>query len=151
MAELRTLAEDLGFKAVKTLLASGNLIFTATGDEAKVKVMLEAALQARSGAKASVMVRTCAELRAILASNPFSLEDPARTHVVLLDAAPPEDLWAHAKGRADEAVAPGLREIYIHYPQGQGLSKLRLPVAAPGTARNINTISKLAALLGEDG
>ena len=151
MADLRALAENLGFKAVKTLLASGNLIFTTEGDEATVKVMLEEALQARSGAKASVMIRTGAELRAVLALNPFGLEDPARTHVILLSAPPPKDLWANAKGRADEAAAPGVREIYIHYPQGQGLSKLRLPAAAHGTARNINTISKLAALLSRDG
>jgi len=47
-----------------------------------------------------------------------------------------------------EEARLGEREIYIHYPNGQGRSKLKLPAAKAGTARNINTISKLAGMAG---
>jgi len=40
----------------------------------------------------------------------------------------------------------GKREIYIHYGEGMGSSKLKIPAATHGTARNINTVSKLAEM-----
>lgn len=50
------------------------------------------------------------------------------------------------KGRKDEEVRLGKREIYVAYGAGMGRSKLKIPAAANGTARNINTIAKLAEL-----
>jgi uncharacterized protein (DUF1697 family) len=40
----------------------------------------------------------------------------------------------------------GKREIYVHYPTGMGRSKLRIPAAKTGTARNMNTVAKLVEL-----
>jgi uncharacterized protein (DUF1697 family) len=54
-----------------------------------------------------------------------------------------------AKNLSDERTALGRREIYVHYPSGQGESKLRIPAAATGTARNMNTVLKLAQLAEE--
>jgi uncharacterized protein (DUF1697 family) len=53
------------------------------------------------------------------------------------------------KGQANEEVRPGAREIYVHYPDGIGRSKLRIPAAVDGTARNMNTVAKLAAMAAE--
>jgi uncharacterized protein (DUF1697 family) len=68
---------------------------------------------------------------------------------IFLDEAPPKDAVSQAKNVADERMALGRREIYVHYPSGQGRSKLRIPAAAAGTARNMNTVAKLAELAKE--
>ena len=66
-----------------------------------------------------------------------------------LDKAPPKDAIEAAKNVADERMALGRREIYVHYPNGQGGSKLRIPAAASGTARNMNSVRKMAELAEE--
>ena len=55
----------------------------------------------------------------------------------------------HVKGQANEEARLGAREIYVHYPDGMGRSKLRIPAANDGTARNMNTVAKLAAMAAE--
>jgi len=49
-------------------------------------------------------------------------------------------------GQKNEEVRLGRREIYVHYPDGMGTSKLKIPAAKAGTARNMNTIAKLAEM-----
>ena len=66
-----------------------------------------------------------------------------------LDAAPPRDAIDHVVGRKDERIALGIREIYVHYGEGMGKSKLRIPAAKAGTARNMNTVAKLAELAAQ--
>lgn len=38
------------------------------------------------------------------------------------------------------------REIFVYYPGGMGHSKLRIPAAKTGTARNMNTVARLAEM-----
>ena len=45
--------------------------------------------------------------------------------------------------RQDEQIHLGESEIYVHYGSGMGRSKLRIPAAGAGTARNLNTVAKL--------
>jgi uncharacterized protein (DUF1697 family) len=66
-----------------------------------------------------------------------------------LDAAPPADTLDQVTGRTTERIALGTREIYVHYPEGMGTSKLRIRAAQSGTARNMNTVAKLAELAAE--
>jgi uncharacterized protein (DUF1697 family) len=68
------------------------------------------------------------------------------THVVFLAARPPRDALDHAVGVNDEKMALGKREIFIYYPTGMGRSRLRIPAAQAGTARNLNTVARLAEL-----
>ena len=68
---------------------------------------------------------------------------------IFLDEAPPKDAAADARNVADERIALGKRELYVHYPSGQGPSKLAIPAGAKGTARNLNTVAKLAELAKE--
>ena len=88
-------------------------------------------------------------MTAVAAANPFASQPGNRVIAIFLDEAPPTDTAKQAKNVADERVALGRREIYVHYPSGQGLSKLRIPAAASGTARNMNTVAKLAQLVRE--
>ncbi|HSB59601.1 MAG TPA: DUF1697 domain-containing protein [Methyloceanibacter sp.] len=96
-----------------------------------------------------VFVRTAAEIAAVVTNNPF-LDAPAnRTYAFFLDAPPPRDAIDRAVGKKDERIALGIREIYVHYGEGMGKSKLRIPAAKAGTARNMNTVAKLAELVAK--
>ncbi len=68
---------------------------------------------------------------------------------IFLDAPPPPDWRERVTGRGNEAFAGHGREIFVHYPDGQADTKLKIPAAADGTARNMNTVRKLAAMARE--
>ncbi|WP_419727986.1 DUF1697 domain-containing protein [Lichenicola sp.] len=141
MSELRAICEDAGLDAVQTYIASGNVVFRSDLDEAAIK----AALQDRLAT--GILVRTGPELAEILDANPFRQAPGNRVTVIFLDEPASPGLLDQVTGRADdEQLRIGRREIYVHYGSGIGASKLRIPAAARGTARNINTVARLAAM-----
>ena len=147
MSDLKAICEAAGFESVATYIASGNVVFTSNRTEAQVKAALDKALHDYAGKPVGVCVRTAAEMAAVRDDDPFP-EAPAKfTVAIFLDRPPPPDTIDHVVHQApEEEIALGLREIYVHYGAGQGLSKLRIPAAKAGTARNMNTIAKLAAM-----
>ena len=150
MAELKAMAEELGFKAVRTYIASGNLLFDAGGlSESAVKAKLEKRLADYAGKPVGVMVRSGVQMAQVAKDNPFAREPGNRVVAMFLDEAPPESALTDNKNLADERIAIGRREIYVHYPNGQGPSRLIIPAAKAGTARNINTVIKLAEISEE--
>ena len=149
MVELRRLAEGLGHRSVTTHIASGNLLLVSDGAERTVKAELEEALAAHMGKPVSVMVRTAAEMAAVVDANPFPDEPGDRTVAIFLDNPTRADAVSMATNVEEERLSVGRREIYVHYPKGQGRSKLKIPAAAEGTARNMNTVAKLAELAKE--
>ena len=149
MADLKALCSAAGCTNVRTYIASGNVVFEAPGAEAEVKATLEAALAARAGRPVAVFVRTAAEMAAVLASNPFPDAPANRTVAIFLDDPPPGDSPERVTGRKDEEIRLGKREIYVHYGAGMAESKLKIPAATAGTARNLNTVAKLAAMAAE--
>ena len=149
MTELKAVAEGLGLGGARTYIASGNLLFTSSKGEGAVKQALEAALTKHMGKTVGVMVRTAKEMAAVAEANPFAGEPGNRVVAIFLDEAPPKDAADQAKNMDDERIAIGRKEIYVHYPSGQGQSKLRIPAAINGTARNMNTVEKLAELAEE--
>lgn len=144
MTKLTAMCEALGYGQVKTWIASGNVVFTSDQDAAAVKAGLEAALLAWAGKPVTVMVRTAGEMRAVLAANPFADQPGNRSVAIFLEGAPGE--LDGLRNRADEEIHPAAREIYVHYPGGMGQSKLVIPAAKAGTARNMNTIAKLVEM-----
>jgi uncharacterized protein (DUF1697 family) len=146
MSELKSMCESAGFTSVRTYIASGNVVFGSTKSAAKVKSALEELLFQYAGKPVQVMVRTGPEMAAVLAANPFPQAAPNRTVAIFLDAAPPSDTLDKVTGRKDEEVVLGTREIYVHYGDGMAQSKLKIRAASDGTARNINTVAKLAAM-----
>ena len=146
MADLKTICRDAGFTRVETYIASGNVIFESKSAASKVKAELEARLLACAKKPIGVVLRTAAEMAAVLKANPFPKTEPKFTYAIFLDQRPPRDALEHAVGQSDEEVRLGAGEIYIHYPSGMGHSKLRIPAAKTGTARNMNTVSKLAEM-----
>ncbi|MGH6826674.1 DUF1697 domain-containing protein [Methyloceanibacter sp.] len=149
MKDLRALCAAAGFAKVRTFIASGNVIFSCRKSEVQVKVVLEARLEDYAGKKVGVFVRTAAEMVAVAANNPFAEAPANRTMAFFLDAPPPCDAIDHVVGRMDERIALGTREIYVHYGEGMGKSKLKIPAAKSGTARNMHTVAKLAELAAQ--
>jgi uncharacterized protein (DUF1697 family) len=146
MNELKALCEEAGFAKVRTYIASGNVVFESKASEAKVKSALEAEIVAHTGKQLGVLVRTAAEMAAVLDGNPFADKPASKTVAIFLEKAPPRDALDTVSGRADEQLRLGAREIYAHYPSGLGRSKLKIPAARAGTARNMNTVAALAKL-----
>ncbi|MDQ1439543.1 MAG: hypothetical protein QOK43_3172 [Acidimicrobiaceae bacterium] len=152
MAELRTLVEGLGHVDVKTVVQSGNVVFSTgrRGVHALAKE-LEHAIDSKLGLDVRVLVRSQSDLRKVIEANPMpeAAADPARFHVVFLSASP------KAPGLDPAAVAPdefrfGAGVVYAWYRSGIQESKLaglltdkRLGVVA--TSRNWNTVNKLAS------
>jgi uncharacterized protein (DUF1697 family) len=149
MSELKRLCEKAGFRNVRTYIASGNVVADRDGSETEAKAALEAELKAYAGKAVGVILRTAAEIAKVAADNPFPHRAANTTVAIFLDRAPPPDALKGVKGQANEEMRLGAREIYIHYPDGMGRSKLRIPAASDGTARNMNTVAKLAAMAAE--
>ena len=162
MSELRTFLTGLGLRDPRTLLASGNCVFT-TGrtPTAALERRLEREARQKLGVDTDFFVRTASEWSGVVAANPFPAEaarDPSHLLVFFLKDAPEpaaaEALAAAIVGR--ERVRVLGRHAWAVYPDGIGRSKLtsnlvERKLATRGTARNWNTVLKLAALAGAAG
>jgi uncharacterized protein (DUF1697 family) len=146
MTGLKALCEQCGFANVRTYIASGNVLFHSPRTEAQVKTALEARLADYAGKSVGVLIRTAAEMAAVLAANPFADRPGNCTVAIFLDTPPPADALERATGLQQEEMRLGQREIYVFYGQGMGTSKLKIPFAKSGTARNMNTVAKLAEM-----
>jgi uncharacterized protein (DUF1697 family) len=163
MPDLRALAEEVGFTDVATHLQSGNLVFASTVRGAvatrpqRIARVLEDGILDRFGFDVEVVVRTRAEIEAVLALNPFAdvATDPARYSVTFLTATPDPtrvdriDPTAYLPERFHVAG----REVYLWLPDGVKSSRLAGPLdklGGPGviaTNRNWRTVEAIAALL----
>ena len=150
MSDLKAMCESAGFESVRTYIASGNVVFSSAKSAAQVKSVLEKMMAEYAGKPVGVAVRTAAEMAQVLGRNPFPEEAPNRTVAIFLDHAPPSDAIGKASGMKAEKIALGKREIYVFYGDGMADSKLKLPAAKEGTARNLNTVAKLADMAAED-
>jgi uncharacterized protein (DUF1697 family) len=150
MADLKAAAKDLGFDSPRTFIASGNLLFSSPKPERELKLLLEKRIRDHFGAPVGVMIRTAAELERVVAGNPFTANPGNQVQAFFLDSAPPQDAVATARNCDDEQIALGEREVYVAYGErGIGRSRLRIPIAELGTARNMNTVARLAELAKE--
>src|SRR5262249_48910221 len=151
MSDLKAICEELGFTSVRTYIASGNVVFASRKSEPAIKAALEKRLHAYAGKPVGVLVRNAAEMAQVATGNPFPKAAPNRTMAIFLDEAPPKDTLATVRGRKDEEIELGKREIYVHYGEGMAKSKLVIPAATTGTARNMNTVAVLAKMAAELG
>lgn len=147
MAELRKLCEGCGFTNVATYIQSGNVVFQSKRSESSVLKLLEQTLAERMGKPVGVLVRSADELGTVLQHNPFPDALPNRLIVLFLDKPAPRGALEDVETPGGEQLAAHGREIFIHYPQGQGKSQLKLPFQRVGTGRNFNTVMKLHEML----
>ena len=149
MATLKAIGEECGFADCRTYIASGNLLFASDLPEAAIRAALEARLLEWAGKPIEVFVRTGEELAAIVAATPFPDAHGSRHMVFFYDAPPPPDLIERCRDRQGERLALGPRELHVDYGEGIRTSKLKIPGKTERTARNINTVRKLSALLAK--
>jgi uncharacterized protein (DUF1697 family) len=149
MAELRAMAKTLGFEAVRTFIASGNLLFESKLSEHAIKAMLEARLEAYAGKRVPVLIRTGAEMAAIVAADPFPDAHGSRHMVFFYDAVPATDLISRVRDKVGERLATGARELYVDYGDGIRHTKLKIPGTEDRTGRNMNSVRKMAAMLSD--
>ncbi len=158
MAQLRELFVALGHTDARTYIRSGNVIFTAPGeDPSRLAAAIEKGLADEVGVPATVVLRSGDHLTALVAHNPFLDEesDPSKLHVAFLAATPAPEQAGRLEVPAGERVRFSLAgpDLYLHYPDGYGRTKLdnafiekHLGVAS--TTRNWNTVTKLAEMAG---
>lgn len=153
MTGVKKAAAQAGFTEVATLLASGNVVFRATGDEPSVRSRLERAIAVEAGFSVEALLRSKLQLQRLIDANPFPDGEPSRVLVCFLsDAAPPALAERLAEVAINERIQIGERELWIDFVDGIGRSKLaaKLPVVVRPlvvTGRNLNTVVKLQALL----
>ncbi|MEQ1754177.1 MAG: DUF1697 domain-containing protein [Micropepsaceae bacterium] len=146
MADLKAMCVDAGFANVRTYIASGNVLFQSSLNISHAKRLLETRLQDYAGKPVGVIMRTASELADVLRANPFPKAASNRTVAIFLDKPPPADALESISGHRNEELSLGTREIYVHYGDGMADSRLKIPAAKSGTARNMNTIAKLVEL-----
>ena len=150
MSELRALIEGAGFTDVRTLVASGNLVLKAKLTGAKLEAKLEQVILEGLELNTDVFVRNADQLDAIIAANPFKPFAKTNPNFLVVnfmrDPATKAELEAMENTAfTGEEIREGDGCLYLKFPQGQGVSKLKMPKR--GTARNWNTVTKLAAML----
>ena len=157
MADLRDLYTSLGFQNTKTLLQSGNAVFeTDISELTAIQQAIEGGIQSTFGFDVQIILRTPADLEAIIANHPFTdeqLNDPAKIAVVYLDTIPDDEAVNNLResNSGNEAIHANGRELYVFYPDGMGRSKLdhgriQRILNVTATARNWNTTNKLLTL-----
>ena len=156
MTDLRNFLTQLGLHDVRSLLQSGNLIFSSkvrTG--AELERFLETEALERLALEVDIFVRTPEEWKTLIRQNPFRKEaerDPALLVALFLkSAADPEEVAAlQVDIKGPETVKAKGKQAYIFYPNGQGRSKLTNAMIEKrlgrATGRNWNTVLKLGII-----
>lgn len=158
MADLRALAEELGWSNVETYIQSGNLLFDTNAASSAAEAALEKAIEDRFGHAVPVIVRSAAQWKKHLAANPFpeaAANEPGKLMMLLSKEDLPSgaDEAIQARARDGEKVASAGNALWIHYPAGAGRSRLsptlidRL-IGSPATARNFRTLLAIGERLG---
>ena len=158
MDDLKALYESLGLQDAIPYLQTGNVVFRSDeADVARLRRHIEDGIEKQFGFHVEVIVRTSAEIREIIETNPFRDQESKESKwvVVLFLAARPddsaqEDLLKSYVG-PEEIFITG-KELYIYYTNGIGRSKLSLSLIEKklktvGTARNWNTVLQLQKML----
>ena len=119
------------------------------GAEAKAKAALEVELEAYAGKPVRVIVRTAAEMAKVVAHNPFPDRAASRTVAIFLDRAPPPDALKDVKARRTRSSAWAPARFMSTTRTGWDAPSCAFLLPGEGTARNMNTVAKLAAMAAE--
>ncbi len=153
MAELRECLEKAGFSDVRTLLASGNIVFSSEATSPSVlERKIEAAMRQHLDRSFFTIVRPIARLRALLAANPyttFKLPTGAKRVVTLLRKKPGAKLALPPElDGARILCVRGYEAFSIYLPTPRGPVFMRLIEKTFGdeiTTRTWDTLAKVAA------
>jgi uncharacterized protein (DUF1697 family) len=152
MAEVATALTDAGFTAVKTVLASGNVVLQSSAGAASVRKKAEAALRERFGYDAWVLVYDIDTVRDVVDAYPFEREvDGLQSYVTFVaDAAVLDELAALGEAAGpQEKISRGNGVLYWQVPKGSTLdSTIGKTMGKPRyksstTTRNLRTLAKV--------
>jgi uncharacterized protein (DUF1697 family) len=152
MPALRAMAEDLGYTDVATYINSGNMIISSPKKAATVEREIADAIKDTFGLQIDVAARTPAQLKKLLAENPYPDGNPSQVTVAFLTKAPAADAEQKVAAVAKdyEPFTFSDHQVYVNYSQGIGKSKLAEKFSAiigvSSTVRNIRTLEKVLAL-----
>ncbi len=158
MAALREALEEAGFTDVQTYLQSGNVVVESRAKPETVRKKVEQLIRDRFGLEIAVVVRTRAELAAVVKRNPHAkvATEPKRYQVTFLSGKLPAKVVRELEQAAapDERVFVVGREVYAWHPQTIARSKLWSKLAGQGlgltaTSRNWTTVEALLELAGD--
>jgi uncharacterized protein (DUF1697 family) len=145
--DLKAMGEACGFDKTRTFINSGNLLFTSELGESTVRKRMEAKLEDYFGKHVEVHVRSAREMAEVVERNPFPDDKPSGVMANFIHDQPVQSMLDEARDVRGERLALGPRVIYISYGQGIADSKLKLPAIKQGTARNMNSVARIAELL----
>ena len=146
MTDLKSLCEGLGLTDVRTYIQSGNVVFGCAWAEGHIKAAFETALLTRLGKRIDVLVRSATEMSTVLNRNPFPSAQGNKVSVLFFNQALKKAAVAAITIPDNEEIRLAGREVYVHYPNGMGRSKLKLLSLGIATSRNINTVAKLVEM-----
>ena len=147
MTELVAIGLECGFEKVRTFIASGNLLFESDFDEPEVARRIAARIDAFFGKPVPLFVRCADEMAVAAAGNPFCDDKPSRVMAHFIAEPPSAAMLVEARDVVGERMALGPRLIYVSYGEGIGKTRLKLPAVRHGTARNLNSVARIADLL----
>jgi uncharacterized protein (DUF1697 family) len=154
MEALRALYESLRLRDAQTYVQSGNVIFrTDERDVSRLAKRIEDGIERKFGFRPNVILRTAAEMKEVIARNPFAKRrgiEPSKLLVTFLASDPgveAREKILQIKCDPEELRIEG-REVYIYFPNGIGRSKLswaalEKTLKTPGTGRNWNSVTKI--------
>jgi uncharacterized protein (DUF1697 family) len=159
MEALRALYASLGLRDAQSYIQSGNVVFrTEQKDVAPLAKKIEDAIESKFGFRPPVVLRTAAEMREVIAKNPFAKRngiEPGKLSVSFLvgdPAAADRELLRKMKFDPEE-LHVGSRHLYVYFPAGMGQTKLNMKMIdrtlkTSGTWRNWNSVLKLLEMAG---
>ncbi len=145
--DLQAMGLACGFTDCRTFINSGNLLFASELGEAEAHRRLAGKLADYFGRPAGLFVRSSVEMAEAAAGNPFADDKPSRVMAHFIDDEPTKAMLDGARDMAGERLALGPRLIYVSYGEGIGKTRLKLPAVKQGTARNMNSVARMAELL----
>ncbi|SPE24561.1 conserved hypothetical protein [Acidobacteriia bacterium SbA2] len=153
MEALRALCGSLDLEGAETYVQSGNVVFRSKERNLNALTKrFEDAFEKKFGFPALLVLRTVAEMRTVIANNPFATRkeiEPGKFHVLFLteEISPEARKQLEATKVGPEEIKTHGRELYIYYQAGAGQSKLPAVMdrilKKTGTARNWNSVTNL--------
>jgi len=157
MPALRDALEQAGFTDVRTHLQSGNVVLESRAKPEAVRRTVEQLIERQFGLEIAVVVRTRAQLAAVVKRNPLGqvATEPKRYQVTFLDKKLSAKIAKELEqtAAADERVVVTGREVYAWHPKTIARSKLWSKLAGKNlgvtaTSRNWTTVEALLELAG---
>ena len=146
MSTLAEMCAASGRSRAQTFVADGNVVFQSDSGEHDLRFALESRLRNHGTAIDQVVLRTASELADVIARNPFPDAAGNRVLVLFSDASLPSDPFSGMTGVGNERIQLGRRELFIFYPDGMAVTRLRLANTKTGVGRNMITVAKLAEM-----